>query len=322
MNKLLLGCLCLVASIANAIQVSGTGSTFEEAKQNAFRTAIEFAAGAVITSERESNNYKLVKNEILVYSSGYVSEYKILNSFKTDNQVHVLVEVEVASNKLADRILGVAKEPKAFDTDKHQAQFHTYLNHKQAGDKMLNQILNDYPRKAFKLIQGPHQLKVDIHRNGLIEIPIELSWNYNFIASMNDALKVLEDGSNGLFAVSPGNVTIMVKDPKDLILGTRSKYRFNDTIATSNISQTFRHKQPRILLSLIDTKNQAFFKQCYIPDSISGKKPAFYDASSHVVIFGNQVEKNKIELGFTNMGEVVSHIHRIDLDIVTDNDCP
>jgi hypothetical protein len=107
MKKLLLT-LCLVAPLANAIQVSGEGSTFEEAKLNAFKTAIEYEAGTVVVSERDNTNYKLVKNDILVYSSAYITNYKIINSFKSDNQYHVVVDVDVASNKIADRILGVA----------------------------------------------------------------------------------------------------------------------------------------------------------------------------------------------------------------------
>jgi hypothetical protein len=80
MKKLLAGLLWLVAPFANALQVSGEGATLEEAKLNAFRTAIEFAAGSVVVSERESHNYKLVRNEILVYSAGYVTDYKIISS--------------------------------------------------------------------------------------------------------------------------------------------------------------------------------------------------------------------------------------------------
>jgi hypothetical protein len=39
-------------------------------------------------------------------------------------------------------------------------------------------------------------------------------------------------------------------------------------------------------------------------------------------VYGNQVEKNKIELGLTNMNEVIKHIHSIELDVVTDDICP
>jgi predicted RNase H-like HicB family nuclease len=81
--RVLFGLLCLVAPLANALQVSGQGATFEEAKQNAFRTAIEFTVGSVVTSERESNNYKLVKDEILVYSAGYVTDYKIISTIRS-----------------------------------------------------------------------------------------------------------------------------------------------------------------------------------------------------------------------------------------------
>ena len=127
MKRLLSGLLCLVATFANALQVSGQGATFEEAKQNAFRTAIEFTVGSVVTTERESNNYKLVKDEILVYSAGYVTDYKIINTFKSGNQVHVIVDVQVSSSKLSDRILGLGKEVKNFETDKHGNQYQTYL---------------------------------------------------------------------------------------------------------------------------------------------------------------------------------------------------
>lgn len=320
MKKLLSGLLCLVATLANALQVTGEGTTFEEAKQNAFRTAIEFAAGSVVTSERESNNYKLIKDEILVYSAGYVTDYKIINTVKSENQVRVIVDVQVASSKLSDRILGVGKEPKNFDNEKHSDQFQTYLQGKNNADRLLNQVLNDYPKKAFTITQGVYQFKVDEYRNGIIEIPLELKWNYNFITSFNEALKILEDGSNGLLKASPGNVTVMAKDPKDWILGNKNQYKFNDMVITSSIRNVIQQNQPNILLSIKDFKNKTVFKQCYVPDSIAGKKPAFYDLGTTLVIYGNQTEKNKIELGLTQ--DAIKQIRSIELNIVADNNCP
>jgi uncharacterized protein YxeA len=322
MKKILSGLLYLIATTASAIQVTGEGSTFEEAKQNAFKTAIEFEAGAVVVSERESNNYKLVRNEILVYSSGYITDYKIINTIRQGNHVKVLVDVQVASNKLADRILGVGKDAKIFDTDKHSNQYNSYLQGKQNGDRLLQQLLNDYPKKAYNLTQGVHQLKVDVNRNGIIEIPLELRWNYKFIESFNEALKILQDGSNGLLQASPSNVTVMAKDPKDWVIGSKNQYKFNDMNTVSVITQTLQNNQPRILVSIKNLNNKIAFQQCYIPDSISGKKPAFYDASNHVVLYGNRIEKNKIQLNFVNMHEVIKEIQSIELNIVADNNCP
>lgn len=320
--RVLFGLLCLVAPLANALQVSGQGATFEKAKQNAFRTAIEFTVGSVVTSERESNNYKLVKDEILVYSAGYVSDYKIINTIRSGNQVQVIVDVQVASSKLSDRILGVGKEVKNFETDKHTNQYQSYLYGKANGDKLLTQVLNDYPTKAYKITQGVHQLKVDAYRNGIIEIPLELKWNYNFISSFNEALKIVEDGSNNLLQHSPGNVVVMAKDPKDWVIGTKNHYKFNDMLTVSNIRTTLQQKKPNILLTINNFENKTVFRQCYIPDSISGKKPAFYNVGTTVALYGNQIEKNKIELSLTNMQDAMKQIQNIELTIVTDDKCP
>ncbi len=321
--KKLLSVLCyFLATTACAIQVTGEGSTIEEAKQNAFRTAIEFEAGSVVVSERESDNYKLIKDEILVYSSGYITDYKIISTIKSNGLVRILVDVQVASNKIADRILGVGSESKHFETAKHGMQYQSYVEAKQNGDKLLKQVLNDYPKKAYNLTQGTHQLRVDVNRNGIIEIPIELRWNYNFVESFNETLKILEDGSNGLFKASPSKVTVMAKDPKDWILGSKSQYRFNDMNTVHSIIETLKTKQPSILVSIKNLNNKIAFQQCYVPDFIAGKKPAFYDASSHVVIYGNQVEKNKIQLSFVNMQEVIKQIQSIELSVVADNNCP
>ena len=322
MKRLLSGLLCLVAPLANALQVSGQGATFEEAKQNAFRTAIEFTVGSVVTSERESVNYKLVKDEILVYSAGYVSDYKIINTIRSGNQVQVIVDVQVASSKLSDRILGVGKEVKNFETDKHTNQYQSYLYGKANGDKLLTQVLNDYPTKAYKITQGVHQLKVDAYRNGIIEIPLELKWNYNFISSFNEALKIVEDGSSNLLQHSPGNVVVMAKDPKDWVIGTKNHYKFNDMLTVSNIRTTLQQKKPNILLTINNFENKTVFRQCYIPDSISGKKPAFYNVGTTVALYGNQTEKNKIELSLTNMQDAMKQIQNIELIIVTDDKCP
>jgi len=322
MKRLLSGLLCLVAPFANALQVSGQGATFEEAKLNAFRTAIEIVAGSVVTTERESVNYKLVKDEILVYSAGYVTDYKIINTFKSGNQIQIIVDVQVSSSKLSDRILGLGKEVKNFEANKHSNQYQTYLYGKNNGDRLLNQVLNDYPKKAYKLTQGVHQFKVDAYRNGIIEIPLELSWNHNFIVSFNEALGILEDGSNGLFKHSPGNITVMAKDPKDWVVGTKNQYKFNDVVIVSNVRDRLQQKKPNILLTIKNFENKNVLQQCYIPDSVAGKKAAFYDVGSTLVFYGNRVEKNKIELSVTNMQDAIKQIQSIELSIVSDDNCP
>ena len=44
------------------IRVSGEGTTIEQAKENAFRTAVQQQAGAIVLSERQATNDKLTKD--------------------------------------------------------------------------------------------------------------------------------------------------------------------------------------------------------------------------------------------------------------------
>ena len=78
----LLFVVCLfISSIANAgdyITVTGTGKTLDQAKEQAFRKAIEYKVGATVLSDVETQNYQRVKDEIYIYSSGYVDDYKFL----------------------------------------------------------------------------------------------------------------------------------------------------------------------------------------------------------------------------------------------------
>ena len=56
------------------IRTQGRGSTFEEAKNEAFRSAIEIKVGSAIVSEQETFNDK-VRDEIVNYSAGYVYKF-------------------------------------------------------------------------------------------------------------------------------------------------------------------------------------------------------------------------------------------------------
>jgi hypothetical protein len=114
----------------------------------------------------------------------------------------------------------------------------------------------------------------------------------------------------------------MAKDPKDWVVGTKNHYKFNDMVTVSNIRSTLQQRKPNILLTINNFENKTVFRQCYIPDSIAGKKPAFYNVGSTLALYGNQVEKNKIELSLTNMQDAIKQIQNIELSIVTDDKCP
>lgn len=304
--------LCLVACLflsacASAeknigyVRATGEGSSLQEAKQQAFSRAIEIQVGVIILSERESNKYDLIKNDILAYSSGYVDDFRIVSQHSLNGVTTLTVDVKVAGSRIADRLLGSGKSPKTLEGEQLATQYNSYLDNKSKGDALLGTVLNDFPHRAFYIKQGPHQLKVDVNRNGVLGVPFEMGWNYNYIVSLGEALGLLHDGSNGLFEQSPGRVIILVKDPKDMFFGKKTNYLFNDMTFIRNIRAAFTlENAARIKIEIKDTYGRPVFSECREPDAIVGNAPPFFsegDANSRdILIHGNVKDKGKMEI--------------------------
>jgi hypothetical protein len=310
----MLVCACSSATKNSYIRASGEGNTFEEAKNNAFKEAIEYHLGVVIASERESHNDKLTKNEILAYSSGYVNDYKIISNSTSYGKVRVVVDVDVKRNRISDRILSKSNDIKNVDGSKHQTQYQTFLHNKQNGDKLLQSILNDYPRHAYNLTQGKHSLHLDSARNLSIVIPYEISWNKNYLNALNDALKLLDDGRLGLFHTSVGNVSI-----------GNNKYYFNDTFASNNILDAIsEHNEVRLLLTIRDISNRIVYSECYMPEFTRGIRSSLYEYSYvriiRIGLFPTRSENSKIKIKMrpnVNLNNVSS----VELSMATKGSC-
>lgn len=303
------------------IRSQGTGATLEEARNNAFKSAIEIKVGSAIVSEQEMTNKKL-RDDILNYSAGYVDKFEIVNQSYTDKGFSITVDVWVSSSRIQNRILGVSKSPSKMNGERIATQYETYMGSKRVGDQLMDQILRDYPQKAYTVKVGEHRLRVDIYRNAVIEVPIEMRWNYNYVAAMNEALKVLEDGSNGFLVQSPGNVVTMVKDPNDFLLGTKNHFKFNDVLLTDKIRHTWQTKQPVLRLEIKDNTNEPVYIACFNPDSMRGSKDPFYSSGNTLIVYGNNVEKSKIQLRFPESAiPALRNTMNIGVTAVADENC-
>lgn len=316
----LLSLFCNIV-LAQPIRVEGVGSTLQQAKDNAFKTAVELQIGSVLVNEQESKDNKLLRNDIINYSAGYVDNYKIINTNSYDNKVIVIVDVWVSSSKIANRILGTSTNPKMFDNQTHSTRYETFIQSKNNGDRLLRSVLNDYPKKAFIIEQGQHTFGLDTNRNTFIEVPFKFYWNYNYIESLNETLSLLQDGSNGFLKTSPGNIIVMAKNPKDYVLGKKNHYKFNDVITMNSVTNRFVEHTPRIQLTITDQSNNIFYKQCYLPESFTGRKPGVYSIGDILTIYGNQIETNVIRIRPANTSDALKSIERIELNVVGHESC-
>jgi hypothetical protein len=302
--------------------VTGNGKTFEEAKHQAFRKAIELEVGANVLSDIETQNYRRVKDEIYIYSSGYVDDYKVLSQEVKGNNVIVLLEVLVSENKIKNRIISVGKSDTDFDNQKHTAQVGTYIQERVSADRLLGKHLAEYPRKAYIIKHQPYNITLNEFRNPVLNIPYTLSWNYDYIKTLREIMGTIEHGSNGLFKNSESAIIIMVKDPKDFILGEKTVHKFNDLNTVNQVHNSLNgYNQVRIIVRLKDTNNNDIHAICYVPRFMSGYGGTFYDTGEPRIkaFYGNAKEQGLIKLPISL--EIIDRTSKIELSIDADSIC-
>ena len=170
------------------IEVAGDGATTEQARNNGFRLAVEQALGTLIASESQAVNGQLVRDEIISYASGFVEKFEIIAQQPTNNGQRVSMRVWVRKSSLSDRLLNRSQQAGKIDGARASIQLQTLNQERETGDRLLQTVLNDFPRRAFDIKLDP----VDVirqNRTAQIEVNYTLGWNQDYLRSLWTALK-------------------------------------------------------------------------------------------------------------------------------------
>lgn len=209
------------------VDVVATGNTTEQARHLGFRTAIEQTIGTVVASQSESQKQRLVRDEIITYSSGFVDRYEILEQNNFHNQVRLKMRVWVAESRIAHRLLGRSIDNQAIEGNQLGAQISTLIQEKNAGDQLVMTVMQDFPQRSFQVEAKNSKVNFDASRQAVLEIPVELSWDPNWANSLFEALN-----------------------------------RTNDPAKHWLVYNTVNRVNPVIKIQLTDISGQTLFKQC------------------------------------------------------------
>ena len=242
---------------AGIIRVLGTGSTKEEAKNNGFNTAIEIAVGSALLSQKQVRNDKLVRDEIVKYSAGYVDDYKIIDETKTSGGYSLLMDVHVKSSRIHERLLSGGGDEKNVNGDKLATQYETYVKQQESADKLIDVLIQDWPQKAFTVKQGKQEFSIDKNRNSILRIPIEMTMNFSFVNAVDEAMKKV----NQRKTYSDIKVGVAVKPPESWI-GYTHGYFFDDIQRVKQFQQGFTNNF-WIQVHLKDINGDLIYSQCF-----------------------------------------------------------
>lgn len=315
------------------VDVQAKGATFEIAKTDAFRLAVEQAVGTLLLSETEMQNGNITRRDVINYASGYVDRFEVLSRTDNPDAVQVTFRVWVSHSQIANRLLGQSKDSGQFDGSRAQAQISTLLQERQSGDRAVTAVLNDFPLRAFTVKVGKLELKFDGGRNAVVEIPFQITWNYDYLISLQEVLKKTSQSSatqepNGavlscLFDRSnctrQAYVRINTKIPDKfffskniLLLG------FDDNGKPDLIKSKMINSQPRVQITVRNNSNQVVSTQCY-QWQMSGFVYDYYEHT--VVIDGFYVLNARTAFDYGQQTNALGELSDVEVKVVTSSLC-
>ena len=285
--------------------VTGVGSTFDEAKNNGFAVAIEQAVGSVLLVDKELKNDKLTRDDILSHSAGYVDDYKVIRQTNNRGQVVVIMDVDVKHSRIAERMLQRGGSDSKLDGNRLGAQYNSYMTERGSGDRLLNNLLRDFPARAMDVKQGRIDFMLDSRRNSVLVVPYEITWDKRYLNALDETLSVLHDTSSGheyniVCRCYPTSERVVVHN------SGKHEYFFNDGVRVRQLTDSLS-QQIKIKAEVKDNSGNTLYTGCYFSTGgFKGRTP------SGVYVIWNNIERSRLEITIEPNSYLARNIHRAD----------
>jgi hypothetical protein len=302
------------------IEVESRAQTFEQAKQEGFRLAVEHAVGSLILSETEVRTGRLSRDDIITYSSGYVDRFEIVQRENVSNGVILTMKVWVAHSSIADRLLNQSTTAGQIDGERSATQIETITQSRQDGDRVLAAVLADYPSKSFDIKMDKTQVVYDQSRQAQLYVSFYLSWNRDYINSLAESLKTTAPCKSAYSSCRAAS-QVIVRMPgftSNVTVG------FYDDYARSMIQrETLGNNPSAIMVAIKDFDGHKKFKQCFYAKELDHRHwhPWYYVelAPGQVIIHGDKTKLFNTYIPLNNLP--VKDLDNVEISIVRQNEC-
>lgn len=262
------------------VEVLGYGPDREKAREDGFRTAVIQSVGSVVVSQTQSTNSQLVRNEIVTYSSGFVDRHEVLSEKNMGSEVELRMRVWVAESRIARRLLAHSSTAGQIDGSSLSLRLDGVLNERAQGDRLLETVLADFPKRAFDITLGNHRVTLNERREVTLEIPFEVRWSYDYLISLYEALRVTHIEPEACWRClwlgpqaeteaqrqrrwTQSSFMLRVKPPQNAVKRWTGNLVFDDNLKIQAMHKTFVKSLPKVRLVINNAKGEVSFDQCY-----------------------------------------------------------
>lgn len=205
MRKLALALSFVSCSAMASISVEseGTGDTFDRAKENAFKSAIQQAVGTVILSHKEVKDNQLVRNDISEYSAGFIEDYEILESYQDESNRYVVhMTAKVSDSKIAQRMMSRAEDSKNIHGPKIYDSVKSEIDMRDKGSQLLQEVLSSYPQNAYVINSGNSEFKVGVVRQPYVDFDYTITMSKSWVEAFNEAVSLVSTNNKSCSTVT------------------------------------------------------------------------------------------------------------------------
>jgi hypothetical protein len=304
------------------VEVQAQAATFEAARAEGFRLAVEHAVGSLILSETEVRNSRVIRDEIITYASGYVDRFEIVDRKEQNNRVTLTMKVWVAHSTLRNRLLNESKGAGQIEGERVNAQLQTFQQQRQTGDRVLTTVLNDFPKRAFNVAVQPTQVVVDRNRIPHLRLVFDVSWNQNYLDSLAEAVRVVGQRTG---CSAWRNNCLNTQTVQVIMPGYTSNVQawFDDDMAWRLMDQQMLQSRPAFQVVIKNPQNRVQSQFClYAPEMDHSEYRPWYFAEvgpNNVTVNGDKKRRLDAYINIANMP--VQQLDRVEITVVRSAQC-
>jgi hypothetical protein len=301
------------------IEVASKGLTSEEARNNGFRLAVESALGSLISSETVVQNGRVQRDEIISYAAGFVDRFETVETRPGPDGVTVVMRVWVKRSALADRLLNRSEQSGQVDGARASVQLQTLNQERVIGDRLLQQVLNDFPRRAFDITLEPTDINRQ-NRTAVLDINFQLAWNQDYLRS----LWVAVDATSQRKGRAVATITV---GSGGWFRGFGGSGQFDDGHKLNMVLDKMVGSRPAVLVTVRGAHRETLCSSCYLyqeldhmPNYVVNENRFVRYGSNFAQIMGAYQLKGRIQIPVNPA--VLGRATAVDMDVVARNSCP
>lgn len=301
------------------IEVAGNGATTAEARDNGFRLAVESALGSLISSETVVQNGRVQRDEIISYAAGFVDRAETVEIRPGPDGVTAVMRVWVKRSALADRLLNRSEQSGQLDGARATVQLQTLNQERATGDRLLQTVLNDFPRRAFDITMEPTDINRQ-NRTAILDINFRLGWNQDYLRSLWTAVDATSQrGGRPVATISVGS--------GGWFRGFGGEARFDDGHKLELLLNKMVGSRPAVQVTVRGAHRETLFSSCYLyqeldhmPNYVVNENRFVRYGSNSAQIMGGYQLQGRIQIPVNPA--ILGRATAVEMDIVARTACP